>query len=68
MSIRIAGDLVIMAEVEERERCAQIVREEWHRAVDEFGLRPGTPTEVVTARCLERILCGDAALAQDIRR
>jgi hypothetical protein len=36
--------------------CAlEIVREEWHRAVNEFGLAPGTPTEAVTARILERL-------------
>lgn len=39
----------------ERERCAQIVCEEWHRAVNKFGLLPGTPTEEVVARCLNRI-------------
>lgn len=37
------------------ESAMQIVREEWHRAVKEFKLRPGTPTEAVTARILERI-------------
>lgn len=37
------------------ERCAQIVREEWHRAVKEFGLQPGSPTEAVVARIQDRI-------------
>lgn len=34
---------------------ADVVRQEWQRAVTEFGLRPGSPTEVVTARILERL-------------
>lgn len=34
---------------------SQIVREEWQRAVREFKLPPGTPTEKVTARILERL-------------
>lgn len=32
-----------------------IVCEEWHRVVEEFGLRPGSPTETLVGRVLERI-------------
>lgn len=39
----------------ERERAAQIVRDEWHRAVAEFDLSPGSPIEKVTARILSRL-------------
>lgn len=34
---------------------ADVVREEWQRAVSEFGLRPGSPTEAVVSRILERL-------------
>jgi hypothetical protein len=33
----------------------QIVCEEWHRAVKEFDLRPGTVTEKVVARIVTRL-------------
>jgi hypothetical protein len=49
---------------------ADVVREEWHRAVREFGLRPGSPTEVVTARILDRLVVlgsGRSELATTIR-
>lgn len=55
MSVSIAGELVILAEAQERERCAEIVREEWHRAVREFRLKPGSRIEIVIARILERV-------------
>lgn len=42
-------------EATERERLAKIVREEWQRAVTEFDLSPGSPTEVVTTRILSRL-------------
>jgi hypothetical protein len=35
---------------------ADVVREEWQRAVPEFKLRPGSPTEIVVARILERMV------------
>lgn len=38
-----------------RDAARQIVCEEWQCAVREFGLPPGTVTELVTARILERI-------------
>ena len=33
----------------------QIVREEWHQAVKEFSLRPGTQTETVIGRIINRL-------------
>lgn len=35
---------------------SDVVREEWQRAVQEFKLRPGSPTEAVVGRILERLL------------
>jgi hypothetical protein len=33
----------------------KIVSEEWHRAVKEFDLKPGGPTETVVARIINRL-------------
>jgi hypothetical protein len=37
------------------EKAREIVCEEWHRIVKEFGLRPGSVTEVVIARIIKRL-------------
>lgn len=47
----------------------QIVAEEWQAAVREFGLKPGSPTEAVTARIMSRIASApEATRAVHIRR
>lgn len=32
-----------------------IVRQEWQRAVEEFSLKPGSPTEILVGRILDRL-------------
>lgn len=39
----------------ERERCEKVVREEWAKAVIQYKLTPGSPTEAVVAQILNRI-------------
>ena len=56
--MKTVGEVAKVIEVmvsEERHRCATIVREEWQKAVVEFGLRSGTVTEKVVSRIIERI-------------
>lgn len=39
----------------ERDMARQIVCEEWHLAVKEFGLRPGSQIETVVSRIIMRL-------------
>lgn len=39
----------------ERARCEEIVINEWHKAVSQFELRPGTVVETYSGRVLNRI-------------
>jgi hypothetical protein len=44
-----------MASETKMARAREIVSEEWGRAVKEFNLRPGTVTETVVSRIINRL-------------